>query len=218
MSQFLHQQLLASALEAIMNQALAMDISEQDTLSQLENQSLIVELEEFSQPFCLHLANSKLLVTCLEFQLNVESDCKIRTSVSTLIKLKEEQQFTELIKQDKLDVIGNVKVAQRFASLIENITIDWPSELEKHLGDIATHKLLALFNTVKTKLNFAKTQINADASEYLVYEQGLVKTKYQIDDFNSQVLDISQQVTQLDSRIERLTQKFSQLANTINNR
>ena len=102
-----------------------------------------------------------------------------------------------------------LKIAQQFAAIAEHLDIDWQGELEKHIGDVATYKLSNLFSTIKSKLDFAREQIQADASEYLVHEKRLVVTASQINNFNLSVIHTADQVDELAARIDQLTQKIN---------
>lgn len=207
-AQLMVPQLLAASLEMIINKVLSLG-SANGSLDKLAQKTLTLNLAELGFPlsFTVNTAikdnNKALLVT----SLTQCADCTINTSLKTLSELHANQQLTELIKQDKLDVSGDIKVAQQFANFAQNLDIDWQSELANHLGDVPTHKLSQLGKKILTKLNFAATQIQADASEYLVHEQGLVVAHSQIATFNSKVDEISHQVSELESRLSRLNKQ-----------
>jgi len=205
MSVLMHQQAFAAIIEKVLNQVLHLNLNDDSALEQLAQQTLTVNISELGFPLSLTVENKKILVTGLIDR----SDCILKASVASLIELKNNQQLTELIKQDKLDITGDIKVAQKFAALFGNITIDWQSEIAKHIGDIPTYKLDRFRQWLAGKFTFAASQIQADASEYLVHEQRLVVTKSQIDSFN-------QQVTQLSSELESLNKRVIQLAELAN--
>ena len=200
------QQALTSSLEFLINKTLALNTSDGD-LKKLAQKTLTVYLSELNFPISLSVNNSQVVVS----GLTDRADCTIHTSIKTLQELKAKQQLTELIKQDKLDLIGDIKVAQQFASLAENMDIDWQSELARHIGDVPTHKLMQLSKKAADKLRFAATQIQADAGEYIVHEKRLVVTRSQIEQFSQQVNQVSSQVDDIATRIETLTKG---LANT----
>ncbi len=198
------QQALTSSIELLINKVLSLDTSEID-LNKLEQKTLTIVLSELNFPISLSVYNNKVIVSGLTERAN----CTINTSIKTLLALKAEQQLTELIKQDKLDLTGDIKVAQQFVQLAENLNIDWQSELAIHIGDMPTHKLMQVGKQVADKLQFASKQIKADASEYIVHEKRLVVTRSQIEQFNQQVSQISNQVDDISTRIETLAKGLS---------
>ena len=207
-SQLMLSQTLAASLEAIINKVLSLE-SVNGSLEKLGQKTLTLVLAELGFPLSFTVTssiggNDKML---LVNSLTEGVDCTINTSIKTLRELQAKQQLTELIKQDKLDVTGDIKVAQQFASFAENIDIDWQSELAKHIGDVATHQLMKLSKKLSTKLNFARKQIQADASEYIVHEQRLVVTRNQIEEFNQSVNDVNLQAVELEARIAKLNKK-----------
>ena len=196
-------QILTSTLEILINKTLTFSTNTA-SLEKLTQKTLTLVLEELGFPLSFTVCNTAESPTIVVTTLTECADCTINTSISTLRELKAEQQITELIKQDKLDLTGDIKVAQQFASVAENLDIDWQSELANHIGDIATYKLMQLGKRVSEKVQFATKQIKADTSEYIVHEKRLVVTRSQIDQFNQQVFEASEQVDQLDQRISQL--------------
>ena len=207
----MHHQLLASTLELVANQVLSRSIAATHSLDKLAGLSLAISLSEFERPFCLHVCDGKLLITTPE-HANLTADCIISSSISTLIELKSEQQLTELIKQDKLDIEGNIKVAQQFAGLVEQLDIDWASELEQHIGDIATHKVLTLARAINKKIAFAGRQIQADASEYLIHEKALVVTQSELNLHHEQVSSTVRSLEQLERKLSQIEQRITSIA------
>ncbi|MBL4942222.1 MAG: SCP2 sterol-binding domain-containing protein [Colwellia sp.] len=200
------QQAFFSSLELLINKTLSLNTTPIG-LNKLEQKTLTIVLSELNFPISLSVNNNKVLVS----GLTNRADCTLKTSMQTLQELKTNQQLTELIKQDKLDLTGDIKIAQQFASIAENLNIDWQSELALHIGDVPTHKLMQLGKKVVNKLQFSAKQIQADASEYIVHEKRLVVTRSQIDHFNQQVDQVSKQVDEITTRINQLTKG---LANT----
>jgi len=198
------QQVLTSSLELLINKALSLHTGKVD-LKKLAQKTLTITLSELNFPISLSVDNNNIIVS----GLTERTDCTISTSIKTLQLLKAEQQLTELIKQDKLELSGDMKVAQQFASVAENLNIDWQSELAAHIGDLPTHKLMQLGRNITDKLQFASKQIQADASEYLVHEKRLVVTRSQIEQFTQQINQVSSQVDDIALRIQALTKGLS---------
>lgn len=196
-------QALTAALEVIINKTLTLETASV-SLEKLTQKTITLELTELGFPlsFTVGVVSQKpqiIVTTSIE-----HSDCTIKTSLKTLQALKAEQQLTELIKQDKLDLTGDIKVAQEFTKFAENLAIDWQSELANIIGDIPTYKLTQLSKQIASKAQFAAKQINADASEYIVHEKRLLVTSSQINHFNLQVCEVSDQVDALELRISKL--------------
>ncbi|MBL4911128.1 MAG: SCP2 sterol-binding domain-containing protein [Alteromonadaceae bacterium] len=203
--QLMLKQALALALEKIINKALSLNINDNNKLKPLNEKCVTIILDELAFPLSFSVYQQQILVTSLA----EHSDCTIITSLKTLKELQKNQQLTELIKQDKLDITGDIKLAQQFVNVAQNLSIDWQSELAKHIGDFATYKLTRLGKNLANKFNFFKNQVQADSGEYLVHEQKLVVTKDKINEFNQQVKLVNEQAEQLILRLAVIEKKLS---------
>jgi ubiquinone biosynthesis protein UbiJ len=203
-AELLLPQVLHTALEAIVNKALVLN-SRPLSLAHLEQKTLTLALSELASPISFIVVDNTILVNAL----TERSDCTIQTSLRTLKKVKAEQSLTTLIKKGELDVVGDIKVAQQFAALAEQLDIDWQSELAKHIGDVPTHKLLHLGHKITEKVKVTVKQLDSDVSEYVVHEKRLVVTHNQINAFNQGVKQVSSQVEQLSARLNHLAAKLS---------
>lgn len=205
MSFLMLQQTLSMALEYIINQGLSINnvnSASKQSLIALEQKTLVLHLTELNFPLCFTCHQEKILVTG-----NLGSaDCTITTSIKALKTIKENQALTQAIKDDLLDIEGDLKIAQAFMALAESIDIDWQSELAKHIGDIPTYKLTQLAHTISDKLMFASKQIKADASEWLVHEKRLLVTHRECQDFIDDIGKVTAQLDQLSHRIQTLEQ------------
>ena len=201
--QLMFKQVLATALEKTINKVLSLNIHDNSALTDLSEQRLTMVISELAFPLTLSVYQQQILVTSTDDNCNESSinECIIKTSIGTLKELQQTQQLTELIKQDKLDIYGDIKIAQQFASLAQTLEIDWQSELAKHIGDFATYKLTCAGKTLAKKFSFLKKQVQADSSEYIVHEQKLVITKHQLNEFNQAVSQVSEQTDKLAQRL-----------------
>lgn len=203
--QLMFAQALSALLETVINQFLRYNLHGTKALKPLSGKTLTVKLAELPFPLSFTISHEKIHVTTSD----EHNDCCIITSISTLIELNKEQQLTDLIKNDKLDIQGDLKVAQRFSEIAQTLDIDWQSELAKRIGDIPAYKLGELGRQLVKKLNFASQQIQADASEWLVHEKRLMVTAAEISYFSDDVEQLAKKAHVLSQRIEQLINQQS---------
>jgi len=206
--QFMFAQALSAVIETLINQFLKYNLSGTQALKPLSEKTLTVKLAELPFALSFSVSDEKIHVTTND----EHSDCCIITSIKTLVELKKEQQLTDLIKNDKLDIQDDLKVAQHFANIAETLDIDWQSELAKRIGDIPTYKLGKIGAKLLKKLNFATTQIQADASEWLVHEKRLLVTAAEIVSFSLDVERAEQKASALSQRIDELINQQTKLS------
>lgn len=202
-------QVVTATLELIINKALALNHNKAISFVTLSQKTLTLVLDELSFELSFTVNTASSPATVIVRSQTDTSDCTIKTSINTLKKLKANQSLTQLIKQDELDVNGDIKIAQQFANIAQSLAIDWQSELARHLGDVPTHKLLQFGNKITKSLATTVKQVEADISEYLVHEKRLVVTSSQITAFKVQTKEISREVIAVSARIDKL---FASLA------
>jgi ubiquinone biosynthesis protein UbiJ len=201
---FLLPQVATATLELIINKALALNNNKSVSFAAVAQKTLTLELAELPFTLCFTVNTSASKTVVIVRSRTEFSDCTINTSFNTLNKLKANQSLTQLIKQDELDVTGDIKIAQQFANIAQSLEIDWQTELAKHLGDVPTHKLLQFGNKITKSLVGKGKQLEADIGEYLVHEKRLVVTNSQINTFNQKTKDVASKVDTLSARIDKL--------------
>ncbi|SEL78730.1 ubiquinone biosynthesis protein UbiJ [Colwellia chukchiensis] len=196
----LFAQALSAALETLINQLLRYNMQGTRALRPLSGKTLTVQLTELNMPLSFTISHEKVHVTSSDEHYH----CCIRTSVSTLLAFNKNQQLTDLIKNDQLDIQGDLKVAQRFAEIAQTLDIDWQSEIAKRIGDMPTYQLGRVGRSLREKINFARTQIQADASEWLVHEQRLLVTAGELAYFSRDVEQVTAKLHALQQRLDAL--------------
>ena len=196
-------QAVTATLELIINKALSLN-NKSVSFAGVAQKTLTLELAELPFRLCFTVNNTSSPVDVIVSSNHESSDCTIKTSIKTLKKLKANVSLTQLIKEDELDVSGDIKIAQQFANITQSLEIDWQTELAKHLGDVPTHKLLQFGNKITKSLAATGKQLEADISEYLVHEKRLVVTSSQLSAFNQMTKDLANEVDALSTRIDKL--------------
>lgn len=209
-------QVLSATIETIINKALLLNSNRHindNALKILDQSTLTVHLIELKFPISLTINIDDYNHPVIVGSMVERSNCTITTSLNTLKKIKAEQQITQLIKANELDVEGDIKVAQQFAYIVQQLEIDWQSELAKHLGDVPTHQLSQFGNKITKQIKKTSKQIESDVTEYLVHEKRLVVTNSQLNHFNRAVKAVDQDVGSIAERIEALSNELSKQLN-----
>jgi ubiquinone biosynthesis protein UbiJ len=110
------QQLAHSFIEPKINKLLTFDDQAHTKLVKLEGKSLSVCLTDLSLNIKLQVLDNKVLLSS-----NTEGyDCLVTTSSQYLRSLSDASQLTKLIKQDSLELDGDLAIAQGFSELLMN--------------------------------------------------------------------------------------------------
>mgnify|MGYP003875393521 FL=1 len=202
----MHHQALCALIEALLQEVSKRSLTQKLMQASLDGQSLSVHLSELNEPICFSFVENRVLVSA---HLANDADCRIYLQLSTLPQLKNTENLTKLIKQEQLDVEGDLKVAQGFIAYLEGIDIDWRSEVASVIGDVTTFKLEQLVTSLKQKLSFAYDQISQDASEWMLHENRLIVTATELRLHHEAVTQCQTDVDKLAARIHSLHVKIS---------
>ena len=202
----MHHQALCALIEALLKTAKKHSLNQQLLQASLDGRSLSLHIDKLDAPICFNFVDQDILVSA---HLNEATDCSIHLALSSLTQLKNTSNLTKLIKEEKLDVEGDLKVAQGFASFLESIDIDWRSEVANVIGDVATFKLERLVCTLQQKIAFAREQVSADASEWLIHEKRLVVSGSELNSLYESVRQCQSKTEQLALRIDALHAKLT---------
>lgn len=133
-----------------------------------------------------------------------KADCYLALNLSVLPQLREQNNITQLIKQDKLVLEGDLNLAQQFSALLQELKPDVEEKLSQYTGDIVAHTLVS---GVKNSACWVKKQITRQtrhAAEVLTEEWKITPAPLEIAHFCDQVSDVEVQLAELESRLTRL--------------
>ncbi len=203
-------QLALSAIEFGANQLLSLDAKTPERLGKLRGKQLAIELKELGNT--VTVAFSDRVDLLLNEQIDVAEstwDCKITLSVMSMKELQDPSRITQLIKQDKLDVQGDMQIAQDFSAVIKELDIDWEEQLSRYTGDVVAHQVI---KTGKQIHNSAMSQLEKVAkiiSQGALEEKKVAAPAIAIAHFADQVHDTRATVERLQSRIELIASKMT---------
>jgi len=111
----------------------------------------------------------------------------------------------------RLEIIGDVGLAQDFQSIIKQVDLDWEEFLSKWLGDTMAHKM---GNMVRNTINFArdtKRTLELDVSEYLRYEKEILPEQNEVNEYIASIDELRNDAERLKLRVNRLTRATQEL-------
>lgn len=71
-----------------------------------------------------------------------QPDCYLSLNLSVLPELRDQANITRLIKQDKLELEGDIQLAQKFSQLMTDCKPDIEEWLSRVTGDVVAHTLV----------------------------------------------------------------------------
>ena len=198
-------QLFATTLETLLNQALRLDPTSLHALSKLSGKIIRIEVSGMSLVFILFIDDQGITVLS---NYDGEVDVRICGAPFTLLRLLLQNETT-LSDSPDVTINGEIGTALQWFSILKELDIDWEEQLAQGLGDVPAHQLSTLFRQCQ---NYTRERLNTlqlNMSEYLQEESRHLPVHAEIEVF----LDA---VDTLRDDVERLAQKVQRLEKVLN--
>nr|WP_113867939.1 SCP2 domain-containing protein [Brenneria salicis]NMN90104.1 ubiquinone biosynthesis protein UbiJ [Brenneria salicis ATCC 15712 = DSM 30166]RBP60477.1 ubiquinone biosynthesis protein UbiJ [Brenneria salicis ATCC 15712 = DSM 30166]RLM30112.1 hypothetical protein BHG07_12525 [Brenneria salicis ATCC 15712 = DSM 30166] len=192
---------LTASLETALNQLLFRDRSMKAARQRLQGKNLQIELAELDAPLVLIFNEQHLDVIS---QWGEPADCQLKTRLSVLMKLRDRQHLSALMRSGDLVIEGDIQVAQQFIGLLDLAEFDPAEWLAPYLGDIVAQGLSQ--TAQKTLRLFGQTLCRTQRalSETLTEEWRLAPGKLE----NAWLHD---EIAVLEKSAERLSERLAKL-------
>ena len=119
-------------------------------LGALNGKTLYFSLEDLPLDVNFVCTNDRIFVTT-DTSIGADVDIKLKSSV--FLALFQGKDLTELLRQDKIVIHGDVKTAQLLVDLLRQLDIDLEEALSKYTGDIIAHQVGKMAKKFKTSDN-----------------------------------------------------------------
>lgn len=192
--------LVTAVVETTLNTLINDDDALVSRVTRLKGQVIQVHLREFN----------KSLTFVFSHQLDVlanyegESDCYLSLSLSVLPELKDQANITKLIKQDKLELEGDIQLAQKFSALLTDCKPDIEEWLSRVTGDVVAHTAV---QGAKNLFGFIASQASKHQDHFgqvLTEEWKIAPPPLAIAAFCDDVDDVRSQAERLNARLDAL--------------
>ena len=191
-----------SLVERILNQALKLDPNVAHKLTTVKQKRLLVEVRDWQQTIQLVFADEKLHLYAAD---NSDySDCMISADIDTLVALKNPAMLTQLIRQDKLDLQGDLNIAQAYSGAFSGLDIDWPEQLSSYIGDAPAQQLYLHFMSLKRHGSKINAQLSTTLASLFQDELAVTIHPLELAQFKQQNRELKGQVAAIEQRINTL--------------
>jgi len=119
-------------------------------LGALNGKTLYFSLEDLPLNVNFVCTNDRIFVTT---DTSADADVDIKLKSSVFLALFQGKDLTELLRQDKIVIHGDVKTAQLLVDLLQQLDIDLEEALSKYTGDIIAHQVGKMAKKFKTSDN-----------------------------------------------------------------
>ncbi|WMT15120.1 ubiquinone biosynthesis protein UbiJ [Serratia fonticola] len=196
--------LLTGVLETSLNSLLFRDRSMKTARQRLAGKVLRIELQELSSPLVLLFSEQRVDVLG---QSEDSADCTVQIRVPVLLKLRDRQQLSPLMRSGELIVEGDIQVVQQLVGLLDLAEWDPAEWLAPYVGDIAAQGVSQI---VGKGLGLLKSGLQSQqryVAETLTEEWRMAPGPLEVVWFNEEVDATVRSVDALIARLDKLEGK-----------
>ena len=199
MLKMLLPQLLCSIAEPVLNKVIALDPAALPRLQQLQGRQLAFELTDLKLRLVLTAQPNGIWLN----QHQEQVDCVVTTNLASLRQLRDPSQLTRLIRENSLDIAGDLAQLQKFSHFFAALQPDWAEQLSVYVGDSLAHKIALTLQQLQRLLQAKLAATEQNFTEFCQDELQLTPVSAELQLF-------SRQVSQLDARTEQLARQLQQ--------
>lgn len=190
-------QFLCAVAEKASKKLIAMDVSCLPALTRLQGKQLAVTLRDIKTTIVMSAGTDSLLFN----HHDEPCDCRISTDLKTLKQLRDTSQLTRLIKNDALQIDGDLQVAQQFSHFLQQLDPDWQNALAGVVGDALAYKISQTLCQGQQYILQKTRQINQLHTELAQDELLLTPSRVEVAQF-------AQDLTTLQAKVELLRRQL----------
>lgn len=167
---------------------------------QLHGKVFRIQLTQLSWPIYLIFAKEIQVLSRYEGDVDVS----LHADATTLYRVSEGANLTELIKQDKLKLEGDLNLLQSFSQYLRSIEFDFAEPISGYLGDGTTHKLISTGQQAKSVALEALRKTRSHLGQLAIEEYRIAPHRIEFIHFCDQVADLVSDTRTLEQRIAKL--------------
>lgn len=193
--------LLIGALEAALNQYLALDQDSGFFLTPLAGKVIAVNIQPFDET--IYLCPTTDSIQCLD-QFPDQPDTRLTGSVWALGLMGLSSTPMRSVFSGEVKIEGDMNTGRKFQELFAKLDIDLEEKLSHVTGDIIAHKVANFFRAGQSWGKDSIETFRLNAAEFLQEETRDLPAKPEADIYYAQVDQLRTDFDRLQSRIERL--------------
>lgn len=175
--------LLCTLGEKVLNPLISMDPDALTRLQRLQGKQLAV---------CLRGIDIRLVLTAQQNGIWLNShqeavDCGVETEFSALQQLSDPSQLTRLIRENKLQIDGDLQTLQQFSQFFQQLNPDWQERLSALLGDAVAHKVARAIVALQQGIRNYLLQADQTIQELAQDELRLTPVAAEVQQFSREV-------------------------------
>ena len=187
------------------NHLLSMDEHALIHCQELQGCVIAFELIDLDKTLYCHPGNWGLRLSLQPPAKEVDATIKGRLMGLVSLSLNRDKLSTSI--QERVEIIGNAKVAQKFQKLLSEIDIDWQEQLSKITGDIMAFRIGQGVQKTHDWITQSFNSFALSSREYLQEETRGLPTKVEFEHFRNSVTTTRDDVDRLEALLDHFLQQ-----------
>ncbi|WP_350432461.1 SCP2 sterol-binding domain-containing protein [Shewanella sp. H8] len=197
--------LTCAAIETAFNQLPKQAKDDYARQKSLHGKVFCIQLSQLSWP--IYLVFAKQIQVLSFYDANVA--VTVKADLSTLYQLTEGANLTELIKQDKLSLQGDIQLLQTLSHYLQHIHFDFAEPLSHYIGDAPTHKLVTTARQLSDDVKQVIQKTRSHISQLTTEEYRLAPHKIEWLHFRDNLDELVSQTDAVETKIAQLRDQIT---------
>lgn len=196
--------LITALMETSLNHMLFKEKVLQPARMRLAGKVMAIELKELNKTLTLVFAENHVDVLS---QWVEPADCTIKTSIFTLVKLKDKQQLSQLINRGDIVIEGDMQIVQHWSSLLDLAIWNPAHYLSPYIGDVAAEGLSKFLNKGVCLASHLVKRQKTYIKDVIVEEWKMAPSQLELAHFSDEVEQVEYSMSALEQRLSQLEEK-----------
>lgn len=184
------------------NRLLGMDANALSHCAELQGRIIAIHLTDLEKTLYCHPGSWGLR---LSLQApGKDADATIRGRVMALVNLSLQQDKLSTSIQERVEIVGDAKVAQKFQKILSELDIDWEEQLSQVTGDILAYRLAQGLRKTREFVKNSFESLTLSGREYLQEETHHLPTQPEFEQFKNGVTDLRHDADRLQALLQHI--------------
>ncbi len=171
-------------------------------LVELDGKKLGIEVVDLRFTVCLRVSDN---IVFFDDSFEQEQlDLLFRGTISEFLKVMASRDMAPQVL-DPIEIVGDIRLAQRLYKILKNIDFDWEEEVAKRVGDVPARQIGNLVRWCSQKIFAEKSPFKKKVRNHLVDEVYILPESSRVEHFLDEVDTLQEDIDRLEKRVDRLS-------------
>ena len=190
----------SDALSAAINSAVQTNPGLQESLNEFEDKTVLLQISNIRHDFVLTVQDG---IVSVGSEIDGNADLTVRGTLANFVKALTSGNLNPT-QIENLDIVGDMKLAQRLYGIFSNTDLDWEEEAAKRVGDVPARQLGNLLRWGRQNVIGNQSPLAKKIQSVLAEETYLLPPRSRVEKFLDNVDDLQASVDRLSKRTDRL--------------